>query len=129
MGLKQRGMGLVGAFLAMVVAVFAALLVMKVAPPWIEYLSLRKVLGVMATSGDLKVDTEQQVRLAFERRAEIDNVHVIRARDLKLTRAGDQYVAEFSYQSVVPLFGNVSVVFDFAGNAGRPSLLALRRNE
>jgi|SRR5579871_1817269 len=127
---KQRGMGLVGGFVAIVLLVMGALVAIKVVPIWIEYFSLKKVLAAMAKGGDLESGTVQDVRRAFDRRADIDNITVVKSRDLEVKREGGEYVVYFEYQANVPLFANASLVFDFTGSSKDTSLLPhARRNE
>jgi len=129
MGPKQRGMGLVSGFFAIVLLVLAALVAIKVTPVWIEYFSLKKVIAAMVNAGDMRSGTIVDVRKSFDRRADIDAITVISARDLTIRNENGEFVASFEYQAVVPLFGNASLVFDFAGNSKDTSLLPHRRNE
>jgi hypothetical protein len=130
MGPKQRGMGVVSGFFAIVLLVLAALVAIKVTPVWIEYFSLKKVLAAMTNSGDLRNGTIADVRKSFDRRADIDNITVVSARDLNVKNENGEFVVYFDYQSVVPLFGNASLVFDFAGSSKDTSLMPrARRNE
>jgi hypothetical protein len=130
MGPKQRGMGLAGAFVAIVILILGALVTIKVVPAWIEYFSIKKVLGAMVSGGDMGASTIQDVRRAFDRRADIDSITAVRGRDLEVKREEGEFVAYFQYQVTVPLFGNASLMFDFAGNSKETSLLPhARRNE
>jgi len=126
----QRGLGVISVFSICVVLVFTALFVMKVLPVWIDYLSIRKVLAAMHASEDLKAANPITVRQAFDRRADIDNIKAISAKDLEIHFDGQAYVVSFQYQSVIPLFANASLVFDFAGSSNDDvSLLPPKRKD
>jgi hypothetical protein len=103
-----------GAVLAM-----AALLAMKALPPWIEYGNLMKAVKGTATDTSLKDASVAQVRAAFSRRADMDDVKSVTPQDLDITKEGGELVISFSYVQKVPLFGNVSLVFDFEGSSAK----------
>ena len=41
------------------------------------------------------------------------------ADDLEITKDGIELVISFSYQKKIPLFSNVSLVFDFEGSSAK----------
>jgi hypothetical protein len=101
-----------GAALALV-----ALLAMKAIPPWIEYGNLVKAVKGTAGDASLKTSTVAQVRAAFGRRADMDDVKSVKPEDLEITKEGGELVIAFKYEKKVPLFSNVSLVFDFEGSS------------
>ena len=130
MGSKQRGMGLVGGFIGIVFLIVVAMVAIKAVPAWIEYFSLKKVLAGMVAGGDTSAGTPIEVRRAFDRRADIENITAVKGRDLEIKREGGEFVVYFQYQANVPLFANASLVFDFTGNSRDTSVLPhARRNE
>ncbi|MCM2308072.1 MAG: DUF4845 domain-containing protein [Sulfuritalea sp.] len=113
-GLSLNGMVLIGVALGMV-----ALLAMKALPPWIEYGNALKAIKGTATDGSLKDATVAQVRAAYGRRADMDDVKSIPPEDLDITKEGGELVITFAYSKKVPLFGNASLVFDFEGSSAK----------
>jgi hypothetical protein len=101
-----------GAALALV-----SLLAMKALPPWIEYGNLVKAVKGTAADSSLKDATVAKVRDAFSRRADMDDVKSVTAQDLEITKEGGELVISFKYEKKVPLFSNVSLVFDFEGSS------------
>jgi hypothetical protein len=49
----------------------------------------------------------------------MDNVKSITPQDLDITKEGGELVISFAYTRKVPLFHNVSLVFDFAGASNK----------
>ncbi len=95
--------------------VFVAIGGLKIAPAYIEYFTVKKaIVGVAQTTNK---GTVAEVRQAFDRRAQIDDVDVIAAKDLEITKEGNDIVISFAYPKRIPLFGNVSVVIDFAASS------------
>ncbi len=113
----QRGISLNALVLGGAVLALISLLVMKSLPPWIEYGNLTKAVKGTASDASLKDAPMPKVRAAFERRADMDDVKSIRAQDLDITKEGGELVISFKYEKKVPLFANVSLVFDFEGSS------------
>jgi len=112
----QRGFSLNTVMIGGVAFALVALLAMKVLPDWIEYGKIVKAVKATAADTSLKDASVGQVRAAFARRAEIDEVKSITGQDLEVTKEGGELVISFEYSKKVPLFGNVSLVFDFEGS-------------
>ncbi len=115
----QRGLSLNSLMIGGVVLAMVALLAMKALPPWIEYGNLMKAVKGTATDSSLKDASVAQVRAAFGRRADMDDVKSVTPQDLDITKEGGELVISFSYVKKVPLFSNVSLVFDFEGSSAK----------
>jgi len=113
----QRGFSLNSVMIGGVVVALVALLAMKVLPDWIEYGKVVKAVKATAGDGSLKEASVAQVRAAYARRADIDEIKNLTAQDLDITKEGDELVISFAYTRKIPLFGNMSLVFDFEGSS------------
>jgi hypothetical protein len=113
-GLSLNGMVLIGVGLGLV-----ALLAMKALPPWIEYGNAVKAIKSTASDSSLKDASVAQVRTAYGRRADMDDVKSIPAADIEITKEGGELVISFAYEKKVPLFGNASLVFNFEGSSNK----------
>jgi hypothetical protein len=98
-----------------IVIVIVAIGGLKIAPAYIEYYKVKKAITGIAQTN--RKATVGEVREAFNRRAAIDDIDVIGAKDLEITKEGNDIVISFSYPKRISLFGNVSVVFDFAASS------------
>ena len=113
---NQRGVTLFGLLIVAIIVVFVALLGLKVAPAYIEYFSVKKDVASVVSSGEAK-GTVAEIRKSFDRHAQIDDVTVVTGADLDISKDGGDVVISFAYPKKVPLFGNVSLYFDFAGSS------------
>jgi Tfp pilus assembly major pilin PilA len=112
---NQRGITLIGMVVVCIVIVLIAIGGLKIAPAYIEYWKVKKAItGIAQTNSK---GTVQDVRIAFDRRAAIDDIDVIAGRDLEVTKEGNDIVISFAYPRRISLFGNVSVVFEFAASS------------
>ena len=115
----QRGLSLNTLLLAGMVLALISLLAMKALPPWIEYGNLVKAVKGTASDAGLKDASAAKVREAFTRRADMDDVKSVTAADLEITKEGGELVISFKYEKKVPLFKNVSLLFDFEGSSAK----------
>lgn len=114
---RQSGVTLSGLLVTAVILAMVALLGMKVLPEVLEYFQIVKAVKT------IKNDTSTQgsvadVRKAFERHATIDNISVITAQDLEVTKESGEVSISFAYERRIHLFGNVSLLLDFQGSSG-----------
>jgi hypothetical protein len=116
---RQKGVSLSGLLIVCVILVLVALLGLKVGPPYLEYLQIKKAISGIVESGEVRSATVLDVRKAFDRRAQVDDITSIGGGDLEITKEGGEVVISFAYPKKVPLFSNVSLLFDFAGSSKR----------
>jgi hypothetical protein len=115
----QRGVGMGELMLGAVALGCSVLLVLKVVPEWMEYSKIVKAVKSTASDTGLKESTVAQVRAAYQKKAEIDDIKSVPADDLDITKDGAELVISFAYQKKIPLFSNVSLVFDFEGSSAK----------
>jgi hypothetical protein len=116
--MKQNGfMSLSTLLLLSIVVVVGSVLGMRLVPPYIEYLSIKKVLTEVVNDPEVRGGPPQNVRMAFGKRASINNITVINANDLEIGRDGGELVLSVSYPVKVEMVGNISVCIDFEATA------------
>lgn len=108
---KQRGIGMLGMMMILVVVVAAAIISMKAIPAYLEYFSIKKAFTALKT--EVKSGSAKEIKDKFHARAVIDDIKSITANDLEISKEGGEVVVSASYQKVVPLFANVSLLLDF----------------
>ncbi|HEY7673983.1 MAG TPA: DUF4845 domain-containing protein [Burkholderiales bacterium] len=113
----QRGISLIGMLIAGIVIVIVAIGGLKIAPAYMEYFTAKKAIVAVAQAAG--GGTVGQVREAFDRRAAIDDIEVVHAKDLDVTKEGNELVVSFAYEKRIPLFSNISVVIDFAASSNK----------
>jgi hypothetical protein len=114
---SQRGIGFIGILSILVLVVLTAIGGMKVAPAVIEFFTIKKAVAGITQSGELRNATVADVRKAFDRRADIDDIKAITGKDLDVTKDGSDLVVSFAYERKVHVFGPVSIAFDFEGSS------------
>lgn len=113
---RQRGITLTGMLVASVLVGALALIGMRVVPTIVEYQNIKKAL-VRAVSASAS-DNPDAIRHAFDRSQAIDDFSAISGKDLLIEkRPNDQTHVSFAYEKRIPLFGPVSLVIDYQGDA------------
>lgn len=110
---KQSGVSLGGLLIGVVILILLAMVGLKVGPAYTEFLSVKK--AIVSTAGEKGGVAE--LRKAFDRKAQIDNISVISGNDLEITKEGSDVVVSFNYRKEVPLFWNIGLYLDFAANS------------
>jgi hypothetical protein len=114
---KQRGLSLLGLIIGGGVLVFVAIVGMKVTPAYIEYFTIQKHLRELARSPDAA--SVKEIQNAFDKRADIDDITALKGSDLEITKNGNQVSISAYYEKKVPLFANVSALFEFEVSSAR----------
>lgn len=109
---KQLGISFPVVFLLGVVLALGAVGAMKIAPAYMDFLTAKKAIAAIAAS-EGRAGSVGDVRKAFDRRANIDNITVVTPGELEITKDGGDLVIAFAYSQKIPLFANVSLVIDF----------------
>ncbi len=113
---RQRGLSLTGFLLTVIVLGLLALVGMRIVPTFVEYQNIKKALVRAVNSSSS--DNPDAIRNAFERSQAIDDFTAIGGKDLLIERRPDgSTLVSFAYEKRVPLFGPVSLVIDYQGDA------------
>lgn len=115
----QRGLSINALMIGGAAIGVLALLAMKIVPEYMEFGTVVKTVKATAADTSLKDASVAQVRTSFAKRAEIDSIKSISEKDLDITKEGGELVISFAYTKKVPLFKNVSLVFDFEGASNK----------
>jgi Domain of unknown function (DUF4845) len=112
---RQRGISFLVIFLIGVVLALAAVGAMKIAPAYTDFLTAKKAIFAIA-AGEGRTGNVGDIRKAFDRRSNIDNITVVTPGELEISKEGGDVVISFAYTKKVPLFANVSLLIDFAAS-------------
>jgi hypothetical protein len=114
---KQRGATVVGMLLIAGLVGSGLILAAKLVPAYIEFMSVKKILNSMGTSGDLKTMSPKEIQDSFFKRADVDDIKNVKPEDLIVSREGNQSVVTVEYSVKVPVVANVSAYMDFTASS------------
>jgi hypothetical protein len=111
---KQRGATFLGMVIVAGAIIFLAMIAMKMAPAYIEFMSVKKVLKAMGNDPALNSMSTKEVRQSFEKRQSIDDIKSVTKDDIVVNKnESGTNVVTADYQVKTPLFANVTVLLDF----------------
>lgn len=114
---SQKGATFLGMAIIAGILIFAAIIAMKMAPAYIEFMSVKKVLHAMSQDS-LSSMSKKEIKDSYTRRASIDDIASVTADDLVIEKdATGATVVSTQYKVVKPLVGNVSVILDFSASS------------
>jgi len=114
---NQRGISFLVIFLIGVVLALGAVGAMKVLPAYNDFLTAKKAIVAIAAS-EGRTGSVVDIRKAFDRYANINNITVVTPGDLDISKDGGDVVISFAYAQKIPLFANVSLLIDFSASTG-----------
>ncbi len=93
---RQRGVTLSGLMMVLFVVVIVGILGLKLIPSYIEYGKAKSAIESIA--GDkTKTSSVAEVRKAFDARANVDDITVLKGSDIEVTKDGGNVVISFGY--------------------------------
>lgn len=110
---RQKGVTLSGFLMWSVVAVFAALLLFKIGPPYMEFMTIQANLKAVANDPEGRSGVRRVVEDLFDRRSAIENISSVKAKDIIITKSGDGVVLSFEYTVCVPIVFNIRACMDY----------------
>ncbi len=117
-GYKQSGMTFIGLVLIIAMIVFVATIGIKLYPPYVEFLTVKKAINKVASDPAFAEMGPKQIKDSFFKSSTIDNITVINADDLTIGKGSSgKPVVSAEYQVVVPLVGNISALLDFSATS------------
>ena len=115
---RQSGISFIGFVFVAAVVLGLALLGFRVAPSYIEYFTIEKILHQMTAEGTEGL-TLTEARRSFDRKASADYIESVSPSDLELTKQGNVITLSVSWTQTLHLFGNVSLLLDFTASASQ----------
>lgn len=106
---RQAGISFFGLVFVMVVLAAVGILVAQVVPTAIEYQAAVKAVNRAKDGG-----SAAEIRNAFQKSADIDDVQSISAKDLAITKEGDRNVVSFAYNREIHMFGPAFLLMKYA---------------
>ncbi len=114
---RQTGLGLIALIFVGLLIVALLIIGAKLVPAVTEYLAIEKAVQRIRN----EADTVPQLRAAFDRYAQIDDIKSLKGRDLDITKESDKVVISYAYTYQIPITDSVRLVIDFSGTtSARP---------
>ena len=110
---KQKGISLSGLLVWSVILILIAISGLRIAPAYIEYSTIQKNLTAIVKDTNSQNMDLNQIRLSFNRRAQIDHIRSINGQDIKINKENGRIILSAEYTTKIPLIANLSLNIDF----------------
>jgi Domain of unknown function (DUF4845) len=111
---KQAGLTAIGLILTLIPVGLAVYIILRVAPAYIEALSVGDVVNSLKKELDLKEKSREEISKIIQKRLyEINNVSSVDRDDIKIQKTVNDVTVTIDYEARVPLFGNVALALEF----------------
>jgi Domain of unknown function (DUF4845) len=113
----QAGLTAIGLILILIPVGLAVYIVLKVAPVYIEALSVGDVVNSLKKELDLKEKSREEIYTMIKKRLDVNNISSVDKDDIKIQKTVNDVKVAIDYEARVPLFWNVALAFSFHKNA------------
>ena len=110
---KQRGMTLLGFLMVLVIIAFFLFIGMKLFPVYSEYYGVRTSLKALQQEPGIAAATPDRVRALLDNKFYISYVTTPKAKDIKITRRGGEYIVQVKYERRGKLIYNLDYIANF----------------
>lgn len=107
----QRGITFIGLLFIGGILAVSGVIVAQVVPTLIELQAVHKAARKAAAEGGTVAD----VRMVFDKAAQIDDIKAISGKDLIVTKIGDKVVVSFAYEREIHLAGPAWLTLKYEG--------------
>lgn len=114
---KQRGISLSGLLVWTVIIILVSISGLKVAPAYIEFSSIKRNLASIVKGIDTQTTSPSQIKILFDKRAQIDSIKSINGQDIKINKENGRIVLSANYVVQIPLVSNISLQIDFQASS------------
>jgi hypothetical protein len=112
---SQQGLTILGFLFVAVVVVTVALVGFRVFPAYVEFFAVKKALEQAVE--DSPTGNIQEIRRAFDRKTAAGYIESVRPSDVQVSRDGNRLVASASWQRILHMIGNASILLEFDASA------------
>lgn len=110
--LRQKGVGLVGWLVIIVIAIFFLMLAVRLVPMYYDSFVVSSIFSDVAE--DPSIQSPSDIRSTIRKRFNINTMTQLSVDDVKIIQLGDhRYRVKFHYTKRAPFFGNLSLIGDF----------------
>jgi hypothetical protein len=117
---NQRGVSLIGLIVVLAVVGVFGVTAMKIFPTVNEFYAIKRAVTSAKAAGSTPAD----IRMAFNRQAEVGYIDSIQGKDLEIAPGPNGMIVSFAYQKVIPLVGPASLLLDYHGSTSPTAVAA-----
>ncbi len=110
---RQRGIGFVGFILIAAGIIFAAVIGMKLVPPYMHSAQIAEIFKSIARDPNMQGASINDIKIAYTKRASVNYITDITEGDIDIDKDGGRLTLSASYSVKIPLAGNMTLLLEF----------------
>jgi hypothetical protein len=109
----QRGMSIPGMLLIAAMVGFFVMCTIRMAPRYMEYLSIREIVETVAREYNPEEEDLPDIRRRIDTMFNTNQIYDLQPKDVEIFHKDGHTYIDASYESRVPIMGNVDAVMTF----------------
>ena len=109
----QSGFTFFGLLIFLAFLLFLSYVAMRLVPPYLDYWMIKRAVADLAANPELAGDGDAQYRDAFEKRLRMNNIDVVKRRDLVVEKIKDGTRLSAAWTVRTHFLGPVNFCLDF----------------
>jgi hypothetical protein len=110
---KQRGMSIPGMLAVAAMVGFFAMCIIRMAPHYFEYLSIREIVESVAADYKREENSISDIRRRIDTMFNTNQIYDLKPKDVEVFHKDGRTFIDARYEARVPLMGNISAVMSF----------------
>ena len=110
---RQRGMSIPGMLAVAAMVGFFAMCIIRMAPHYFEYLSIREIVESVAADYKREENTIADIRRRIDTMFNTNQIYDLHPKDVEVFHKDGRTFIDARYEARVPLMGNISAVMTF----------------
>lgn len=110
---REHGLTLISVALILGLIAFFTLLVLKIAPIYINNSRVQSALAALQQTTDIEKKSRHEVKVLLNKRFNLNYVDRVKDSDVKITKNGNYLRVEVQYEVIENIAGNLSVLVEF----------------
>ena len=110
---RQQGLTLISIIFILGLLGFFVLLTLKVVPIYLDHGKVKSALEALKATPDLETKGEFEIRDSLSKRFNINYVYDVTKDNITIIKHGNYVKVDIEYETVVKLFGNLSLLAEF----------------
>jgi hypothetical protein len=115
---RQGGLTMTGFLFTAIVAVAVVMIGFRMVPPYIEYFTVKKVMGRTLEESKQPFSL-YQFRRDFDLKASADYIDSVQGSDIQVAKEGNNLVATATWTRTLHMVGNVSLLLEFEATVAK----------
>jgi hypothetical protein len=110
---RESGVTFLGWIVILVPVALVLYACMRLMPVYLEHMKIARTLEQVGSESAGENVELRSLRYSIERRFDIEDVHVITANDVKITKEAAGYTLQASYEATAPYISNIYLLVAF----------------